>query len=36
MEDVVSLAGEIYLSVLGWSAQKGKGKAQRKETDGLR
>lgn len=26
MEDVVSLAGEIYLSLLGWSVEKGKKK----------
>lgn len=31
MEDVVSLAGEIYLSLLGWSVEKGKKKKAEKD-----
>lgn len=30
MEDVVSLACEIYLSLLGWSAEEGKKKGTKK------
>lgn len=31
MEDVVSLAGEIYLSLLGWSVEKVKKKKAEKD-----